>query len=134
MSINTSNYFSNDIREWAYINFRLQLMLCQKTPFNSKRVKKDLDMIGYEGICPDALNTMQKEELLETDAFFGYMQTGHRIITFALKKNGLNREMFDNIHKSIHTAYQEIIQEYEPNELIETSYKHCLQTLSVFRP
>jgi len=134
MEVNTCNNFSKDIQEWAYINFQLQIMLCQNTPSISNTMKKELDIIGYKGICLDKLNNVQKEELIGIDSFFGHLQTGNRIIAFALKKSGLNRDIFNDIQDSIGAAYEDVVQKNGRHELVETSYQNSLQTLSVFRP
>ncbi len=134
MPVNTCNNFSEDIEQWAYINFRLQVMISKEVPSISQTMRRELKTIGYEGISLDYLNAVQKEELLSKDAFFGYLQTGHRIIAYVLKINGLNREMFNSIHESIENAYKKAIEKNGQHELIETSYQYALQTLAVFRP
>ncbi len=134
MSPNISNDFSSEIRTWAFINFQLQAILQNKTPSLDKTVRSQLSKIGYEGAPLDLLDTRERESLLKDNAFFGYLQTGHRIIAFALEKKGLDREMFEVVHNSIHAAYEEVIQENGPHELLEASYTHTLRTLRVFRP
>lgn len=134
MSPNISNDFSSEIRTWAFINFQLQAILQNKTPSLDKTVRSQLSKIGYEGAPLDLLDTRERESLLKDNAFFGYLQTGHRIIAFALEKKGLDKEMLEVVHRSIHTAYEEVIQKHGHHQILETSYKHALQTLCVFRP
>lgn len=134
MSDNKNSDFSKDVHLWAYINFRLQAILCQNTPHPSEAIKRDLHKVGYEGIYFYELSDIQKRELLKRDAFFGSFQTGHRIVTFALKRSGLDKDMLNNIHESINSAYEAIVDEHGKGELLEASYRHTLQTLSVFRP
>ena len=134
MSGSTDSDFSKDVQLWAYTNFRLQVILCQNATQLSETIKKDLHRIGYEGVYFDELSDIQKQELLQGNAFFGSFQTGHRIIAFALKRSGLDRDMLNNMQESINKAYRAIVQEHGESELSEASYRHTLQTLSVFRP
>jgi hypothetical protein len=61
------------------------------------------------------------------------MKTGNRIVAFALKENGLNRETFKHIEKSITDAYLQIKQLDEENRLLDRSYTYTLEALAVFR-
>ena len=134
MSGNIDSDFSKDVHLWAYTNFRLQVILYQNATQLSETIKKDLHRIGYEGVYFDELSDIQKQELLQGNAFFSSSQTGHRIVTFALKRSGLDRDMLNSIHQSINRAYETVVQEHGESELSEASYRHTLQTLSVFRP
>ena len=134
MSGNTDNNLSKDVHLWAYTNFRLQTLLCKNSLCLSDTVKRELYQIGYEGEYFTELSDMQRQELLEEGSFFGSFQTGNRIVSFALKRSGLNRDNLDNIQESIDSAYEAIVKENGKSELSEASYRHTLQTLSVFRP
>ncbi len=134
MSPNISNDFSKEVKTWAFINFHLQAVINTKVPSINETMKDQLSKIGYDGVPLDRLNIKEREDLLGTNAFFGYLQTGHRIIAFALEKKGLDKEMLEVVHRSIHTAYEEVIQKHGHHQILETSYKHALQTLCVFRP
>lgn len=134
MSDNKNSDSLEDIHRWAYINFRLQIILYKNAPNLNESVRDDLLRVGYEGIHIDELSDIQKQELLKEDAFFSSFQTGHRIVTFALKRSGLDKDMLNSIHQSINRAYETVVREYGRGELSEISYRHTLQTLSVFRP
>ncbi len=126
--------FSNEIQEWAYINFSLQTFLYKDNLPSYEVVQSTLDKIGYKGRYRDILDDVKKKEMIMQNAFFGSLQTGNRIVAFALSKSGLNRDMLRLIHESIECAYETVVQENGANELSEASYRHTMQTLSVFTP
>ena len=123
-----------DIYHWAYTNFKLQTILCQKHFAPNETIEKALASIGYDVTHFEKLNDKQKQDLIQENGFLGSFQTGHRIVTFALKRSGLDKDMLNKIHEDINRAYKTIVQEYGNAGLLETSYRHTLQTLSVFRP
>jgi hypothetical protein len=118
---------------WARLNFELQSILSQpKLPF-SNEIKKKLYEVGYtaenlNGSCPQEM-----QKLFNEGEFFSCMKTGNRIVAFALKENGLNRETFKHIEKSITDAYLQIKQLDEENRLLDRSYTYTLEALAVFR-
>lgn len=123
-----------DIYHWAYVNFQLQTMLCQNHFSPNETIEKALAVIGYDGTCFEELNDRQKQDLIEENGFFSAFQTGHRIVTFSLKRSGLDKDMLHIIHESINKAYETVVQEHGKEELSQASYNHTIQTLSVFRP
>ena len=134
MSSNQNSDFSRDIHLWAYTNFQLQTLLCQNSFPPNDSIDKYLTRVGYEGVHFNELSDKQKQELMKEDAFFGPFLTGTRIVTFALKKSGLNKELLNYIQESIDSAYEAVVQENGNYRLIDESYSYTLQTLSVFRP
>ncbi len=129
-----NNKLSIDIYHWAYANFQLQHFLLHDVSIPNETIENDLDTIGYKGTSFDTLNESQRWDLIKEDGFFGPFQTGNRIVTFALKRSGLDKDMFDYAQKGINRAYETVLLEYGKNDLSEASYHHSLQTLAVFRP
>jgi hypothetical protein len=129
-----NNKFSIDVYHWTYINFLLQSFLLQHSSVPKETIKKALNVIGYERDSFDTLDAKQKWSLMQENGFFGPFQTGNRIVTFALKASGLNKDMFHCVQEDINSAYETILLEYGENELFEASFRHTLKTLSVFRP
>ncbi len=130
----TNSNFSMDIYDWVYINFTLQTVLSQNLFMPNETIEKALDSIEYDGTSFDELSDRQKRDLIQENGFFSSCQTGNRIVAFALKRSGLNRDMLNSIQENIDNAYTSVIQEHGKSKLLEASYKHTLQTLSVFKP
>ena len=127
------NDFSADIYRWTYSNFRLQVFLIQHSTMN-EMIAMALNTIGYEEVSFYILKERQKRDLVQENGFFGSIQTGNRIVSFALKKSGLHKDRFDAVQKSIDSAYKAILVEFGDNQLIQESYLQTIQALSVFRP
>lgn len=118
---------------WAHLNFELQSLLSQAKPPISATIKSKLHEVGYTAEDFNDLRAQEIEKLFEEGEFFSCIKTGNRIVAFALKENGLNRETFEHIEKSITDAYMQIKQLHKENRLLDTSYTYTLEALAVFR-
>lgn len=118
---------------WAYLNFQLQSCLCRHQSDIPHDMDEKLQTLGYEGEPFSNLNTQEIEALFEQNAFFSCTKTGNRIVAFALKENGLDKDKFAQIEESITHAYRDAADLYGKSELLEMSYKQSIETLSVFR-
>lgn len=122
----------NEISSWAELNFYLQSTLYKKENFIFYTLDEKLDEVGYTGKDIRELKAYEYKKLFEKESFFSYSSTGKRIVAFALKLNGLNKEKFKDIENSITYAYRLIKKEYPQSVLLEKSYEHCLYILAVF--
>jgi hypothetical protein len=97
-------------------------------------VKSKLCEIGYAQEPFGSLCQQEIENLFKEGEFFSCTKTGNRIVAFALKENGLNKEAFKDIEETITNAYRKIKKLNGANTLLERSYTYTLETLAVFRP
>ena len=121
------------VLSWAHLNFQLQSFLLLTKEEISPVIKKQLQKVGYTGEDINYLNDRQFNELFECESFFSASQTGKRIAAFALKENGLNQNRFSSLEDSITNAYKDVKKEQLEHHLLDESYKHCMETLSVFK-
>lgn len=96
-------------------------------------LEEKLHTIGCDKNTLYDLSLQGQEALFADGAFFSSLNTGKRIISFALKENGLNQEKLQEIEESIVRAYNDAEKIYGGNELLNMSYRYSLQTLLVFR-
>lgn len=118
---------------WARLNFELQSILPQSKLPLSTEIKMKLYEIGYTQEGHDSPCPQEMQKIFDEGEFFSCTKTGNRIVAFALKENGLNREMFKPIEKSITDAYLQIKRLDEENSLLDMSYAYTLEALAVFR-
>lgn len=118
---------------WAYLNFEVQMILYHWKGDVTAELEDKLRIIGCGEDTLHDLTLQGKESFFLDDAFFSSFNTGKRIISFALKENGLNQQKLQEIEESILHAYENIKEEFGDNTLLEMSYRHTLQTLSIFR-
>ena len=121
------------VLSWALLNFQLQNFLQQTRKDPSENVYKDLEEVGYKGVCIKELSEREFQNLFQKESFFSSSQTGKRIVSFALQENGLKQNGFQEIENSITAAYKEVKHLDSQSELLEQSYQHCMDTLSIFR-
>ena len=121
------------VLSWALLNFQLQSFLHQARKDISENVYQDLEEVGYRGVCIKELSEREFQNLFQKESFFSSSQTGKRIVSFALQENGLKQNIFQEIEDSITDAYKEVKKLDLQNELLEQSYQHCIDTLSIFR-
>lgn len=118
---------------WAYLNFETQMILYHGKGDITAELEEKLHLIGCDESTINDLSLQEKETFFLDDAFFSSLNTGKRIISFALQENGLNQQKLQEIEESIVHAYQNIKEEYGDDTLLEMSYRYTLQTLSIFR-
>jgi len=121
------------ILSWALLNFQLQSFLYQEGGSEPENVTEELQEIGYKGTSIKELNEKDFANLFEKESFFSASQTGKRIASFALQENGLQQNRFQEIEDSITNAYRSVKKLDYENILLEQSYRHCMDTLSVFK-
>ncbi len=118
---------------WARLNFELQSILSRSEHPISAETRKKLYTVGYPADSFNKLSAQEIQKLFNEGEFFSCIKTGNRIVTFALKENGLNKKTFTDIEKSITDAYEQIRQIDESNSLLDKSYNYTLEALAVFR-
>ncbi len=117
---------------WAHINFDLQAHLyCSPSGHLSAEQIKHLRALGYAGEIP--LNQTSREHLFQGEAFFSISQTGKRIAAYVLQSDGVNLQRFEESERNIYRAYVDVQKQYPPQTLIEKTFQHVLETLSVFK-
>jgi len=133
---NIQNNFDlySEMLSWAQLNFEVQSLLYKANVSISSSLENQLKELGYSGKPIQDLSPTEKKELFHKDSFFSYTQTGKRIVSFALKENGLNMDAFEQIEDSITSAYNDVKKAYGENKVLEKSYRHSLDTLEVFKP
>jgi hypothetical protein len=119
---------------WARLNFELQSILSRPSPSISADTKEKLCEIGYTGERLNSFYPKETQELFKEGEFFSCTKTGNRIVAFALKENGLNKETFTHIEETITKAYEQIKELNGESRLLEMSYTYTLEALAVFRP
>ena len=119
---------------WARLNFELQSVLSQPKLPISAEIKKKLCEIGYaEEIC-NSPSPKEIEKLFKEGELLSCIKTGNRIVSFALKENGLSAKAFKKIEENITDAYLQVKELNTDNRLLDSSYAYTLQALAVFRP
>ena len=118
---------------WAYLNFEIQMILYQREGNITAELEEKLHLLGCDESILHDLSLQEKESLFLEDAFFSSLNTGKRIVSFALQENGLNQQKLQEMEESIIHAYEKIKEEYGDNALLDMSYQYSLQTLSIFR-
>ena len=116
---------------WAHLNFDMQsFLLCENHPLNERR-EEALQTLGYTHHIPE--NILERKQLFEREGFFSVSQTGKRIVAYVLQNNGLDQSKFEQIEESIQSAYQDVKAHYPPNDLLDKTLQHALDTLAVFK-
>ena len=121
------------VLSWALLNFQLQSFLHQGRKGSSENITQELEEVGYKGRCIRELSESEFQNLFQKESFFSSSQTGKRIVSFALQENGLKQDRFHEIEDSITNAYKDVRNVDSQNELLEQSYRHCMDTLSIFK-
>ena len=124
---------SLEILAWTHLNLAMQAFIhaCMDADLDEQH-KEHLSRLGFEGTIPQ--NDHDKKQLFAGEGFFSVSQTGKRVASYVLKINGLDQEGFSRIEKSIHHAYQDVKDNYPSHTLIDRTFTHIMDTLSVFKP
>jgi len=121
------------VLSWAHLNFELQSCLHQGKTSMSNTISKQLNRLGYTGKNIQNLTKSEFKKLFEKESFFSSSATGKRIAAFAIKENGLDQNSFETIEEGIKNAYADIKNHQKADPLLEQSYQHTMETLSVFK-
>ena len=125
----TQNYLN--ILLWARMNFELQFFLNQKNPIFDESTQIYLSELNYCGKSLQNLHKNERDELVK-NGFFSSMQTGRRIIAFALKQGEFNKTLLLTIERGVTDAYSNVISNLGKTALLKQTYKDSMQMLSIF--
>ena len=106
----------------------------QDEPELSDKAKQQFQTIGYKGEFPLNFSKEKRASLFAEEEFFSYTQTGRRIVSYALKENGMNPGRFEQIENAINDAYKDVKSKRGEHPLLEETYLYSLATLNVFKP
>jgi len=132
-SIETQLDIYMKVLSFAHINFSLQTSIKNRSVKFDDTLNINLKKINYTGKCIKELDKDEFNKLFMSNGFFGYTDTGNRLVSYALHLISIDKDLFHKVEEALENAYHDTKQTCEKTYLLDKTYMYTLDTLSIFK-